>query len=46
MDQIHLVGTDFVSMLTQRPSVRRLLPLESVDQETIARRVPKPETEN
>ena len=28
VDEIHLVGTDFVSMLTQRPSVRRLLPLE------------------
>ena len=28
VDEIHLVGTDFVSMLTQRPVVRRLLPLE------------------
>jgi F-type H+-transporting ATPase subunit gamma len=28
VDEIHLVGTDFVSALTQRPSVRRLLPLE------------------
>jgi F-type H+-transporting ATPase subunit gamma len=28
IDEIHLVGTDFVSALTQRPSVRRLLPLE------------------
>ena len=28
VDEIHLVGTEFVSMLTQRPSVRRLLPLE------------------
>jgi F-type H+-transporting ATPase subunit gamma len=28
VDEIHLVSTDFVSMLTQRPSVRRLLPLE------------------
>jgi F-type H+-transporting ATPase subunit gamma len=28
VDEIHLVGTDFVSMLTQRPSVRRILPLE------------------
>jgi F-type H+-transporting ATPase subunit gamma len=27
-DEIHLVGTEFVSMLTQRPSVRRLVPLE------------------
>jgi F-type H+-transporting ATPase subunit gamma len=28
VDEIHLVCTDFVSMLTQRPTVRRLLPLE------------------
>jgi F-type H+-transporting ATPase subunit gamma len=28
VDEIHLVATDFVSMLTQRPSVRRLIPLE------------------
>ena len=28
VDEIHLAATDFVSMLTQRPSVRRLLPLE------------------
>ena len=28
VDEIHLVGTEFVSMLTQRPTVRRLLPLE------------------
>jgi F-type H+-transporting ATPase subunit gamma len=28
VDEIHLVGTEFVSMLTQRPAVRRLLPLE------------------
>ena len=28
VQEIHLVGTEFVSMLTQRPSVRRLLPLE------------------
>jgi|HubBroStandDraft_2_1064218.scaffolds.fasta_scaffold47929_2 F-type H+-transporting ATPase subunit gamma len=28
VEEIHLVGTEFVSMLTQRPSVRRLLPLE------------------
>ena len=31
VDEIHLVATDFVSMLTQRPSVRRLLPLEIVE---------------
>jgi F-type H+-transporting ATPase subunit gamma len=28
VDEIHLAGTEFVSMLTQRPAVRRLLPLE------------------
>ena len=28
VDEIHVVHTEFVSMLTQRPSVRRLLPLE------------------
>ena len=32
-DEIHLVATDFVSMLTQRPSVRRLVPLEIVETE-------------
>jgi len=33
VDEIHLAATDFVSMLTQRPSVRRLLPLEIVETE-------------
>ena len=28
VDEIHLVYTEFVSMLTQRPVIRRLLPLE------------------
>jgi F-type H+-transporting ATPase subunit gamma len=28
VDEIHLVHTEFVSMLTQRPSIRRILPLE------------------
>jgi len=28
LDEIHLVYTEFVSMLTQRPVVRRILPLE------------------
>jgi F-type H+-transporting ATPase subunit gamma len=28
VDEIHLVYTEFVSMLTQRPAVRRILPLE------------------
>jgi F-type H+-transporting ATPase subunit gamma len=31
IDEIFLVYTEFVSMLTQRPVVRRLLPLEIVD---------------
>ncbi len=30
VDEIHLVSTEFVSMLSQRPVVRRLLPLEVV----------------
>ena len=33
VDEIHLVTTEFVSMLTQRPVVRRLLPLEIEDTE-------------
>jgi F-type H+-transporting ATPase subunit gamma len=35
VDEIHLVYTQFVSMLTQRPAVRRILPLEvrEVEQE-------------
>jgi F-type H+-transporting ATPase subunit gamma len=33
VDEIHLVCTDFVSMLTQRPAVRRLLPLQIVETE-------------
>jgi len=33
VEEIHLVCTDFVSMLTQRPVVRRLLPLEIVETE-------------
>src|ERR1035438_877794 len=28
VDEIHLVTTEFVSMLTQRPAVRRILPLQ------------------
>jgi F-type H+-transporting ATPase subunit gamma len=31
VDEIHLVCTEFVSMLTQRPAVRRLLPLKIED---------------
>jgi len=33
VEEIHLVCTDFVSMLTQRPVVRRLLPMEIVETE-------------
>ena len=31
LDEIHLVYTEFVSMLTQRPVIRRILPLEVVE---------------
>ena len=31
VDEIHLVSTEFVSMLTQRPAARRLLPLQIED---------------
>jgi F-type H+-transporting ATPase subunit gamma len=31
VDEIHLVHTEFVSMLTQRPAIRRILPLEIVE---------------
>ena len=33
VDEIHLVYTEFVSMLTQRPVIRRLLPLEVTETE-------------
>jgi len=33
VDEIYLVSTEFVSMLTQRPSVRRLLPMEIEEKE-------------
>jgi F-type H+-transporting ATPase subunit gamma len=45
VDEIHLVATDFVSMLTQRPSVRRLLPLEIVDTEQESPSGPLPQYE-
>ena len=45
MDEIHLVGTDFVSMLTQRPSVRRLLPLEIEETEEESPSGPLPQYE-
>jgi F-type H+-transporting ATPase subunit gamma len=33
VDELYLVSTEFVSMLTQRPAVRRLLPMEIVEVE-------------
>jgi F-type H+-transporting ATPase subunit gamma len=33
VDEIYLASTEFVSMLTQRPAVRRLLPLEVEEKE-------------
>jgi F-type H+-transporting ATPase subunit gamma len=33
VDEIHLVYTEFISMLTQRPVIRRLLPLEITEAE-------------
>ena len=45
VDEIHLVGTEFVSMLTQRPEVRRLLPLEIVQTEEESPSGPLPQYE-
>ena len=45
VDEIHLVGTNFVSMLTQRPSVRRLLPLEIEETEEESPSGPLPQYE-
>jgi F-type H+-transporting ATPase subunit gamma len=33
VDEIYLVSTDFISMLTQRPTVRRILPLQVEERE-------------
>ncbi len=33
VDEIYLVSTEFISMLTQRPSVRRLLPMQIEERE-------------
>jgi F-type H+-transporting ATPase subunit gamma len=41
-DEIHLVYTEFVSMLTQRPVVRRILPLEIEEVEAESPGVPFP----
>jgi len=45
VDEIHLVGTDFVSMLTQRPAVRRLLPLEITETDEPSPAGPLPQYE-
>ena len=45
VDEIHLVGTDFVSMLTQRPAARRLLPLEITETDEPSPTGPLPQYE-
>ena len=45
VDEIHLVGTEFVSMLTQRPQVRRLLPIEIEDTDEPSPHGPLPQYE-
>jgi F-type H+-transporting ATPase subunit gamma len=40
VDQLHIVYTEFVSMLTQRPVIRRMLPLEIEDTESASGPVP------
>jgi len=45
VDEIHLVGTEFVSMLTQRPSARRVLPLQIEDTEEESPSGPLPQYE-
>jgi len=45
VDEIHLVGTEFVSMLTQRPSARRLLPLQIEETEEPSPSGPLPQYE-
>src|SRR6476646_6412945 len=45
VDEIHVVSTDFVSMLTQRPEVRRLLPLEIEETEEESTSGPLPQYE-
>ena len=45
VDDIHLVSTEFVSMLTQRPAVRRLLPLQIQDTEEPSPAGPLPQYE-
>ncbi len=47
VDEIHLVSTEFVSMLTQRPAARRILPLqiEDTDEESPSGPLPQYEFE-
>ncbi len=45
VDEIHLVGTNFVSMLTQRPALRRLLPMEIEETEEESPSGPLPQYE-
>jgi F-type H+-transporting ATPase subunit gamma len=45
VDEIHLVSTEFVSMLTQRPAARRLLPLEIEDTDEPSPTGPLPQYE-
>ena len=45
VDEIHLVSTEFVSMLTQRPVVRRILPLQIEDTEEESPSGPLPQYE-
>jgi F-type H+-transporting ATPase subunit gamma len=45
VDEIYLVCTDFVSMLTQRPSVRRILPLKIEESEEPSPSGPLPQYE-
>ncbi len=45
VDEIHLVSTEFVSMLTQRPLVRRILPLQIEDTEEESPHGPLPQYE-
>ena len=45
VDEIHLVSTEFVSMLTQRPAVRRILPLQIEETEEPSPSGPLPQYE-
>jgi F-type H+-transporting ATPase subunit gamma len=45
VDEIHLVSTEFVSMLTQRPAARRILPLQIEDTDEPSPSGPLPQYE-